>query len=344
MHCEICTKVYKKVESLRKHYYYEIRVNPDKKKKILDLINNLKEKKEHKCQYCLDIFEEEKKLTKHINFDCLPTRLETIHTLAKSLIQDCPENDLVSRILNLSDGNQSMKPAPTGIESTTLITHGTITDSNVVNGKNNVLNTINNTVNFSGVRSIDNERIDMYDRPLENTENLLEIFRDQNSHSNVDKMFLTIDKYFNCNKDYPENHNILVTNKKKDVPCLVKVDDEWTSKNGAEMKKIFVNRVMNCQELYSTYIPNRLKELYPQKSESIDRMTDYIVDKYSDENDEIKERLWYQFFLQTYDNREIMMETYKKDLQLIEDQKLLQSQLPLKTQVRMKKKSQIANI
>lgn len=366
INCEICDKTFTNGTSLIKHYYYHIKKEPKRKNEITSFMADIRKKKNNQCLICKKIFNTKQNLENHLAGVCRPKQLnimsknsQRIFELSNSqIISNTMKNELQKlsnenvKILNIINNSANIY-----INNNTTNNFGdfmAVGDNNNIN--NNTMNKINN--NFSGVRSANIETVDMYDRPLEEKDQILRIFQNKETIRDVDQMFLSIDKFFNCNRDYPENHNIIITDKRQNVPCMVKIDDAWTQQNEVQMKKFFYERIVNCKELYATYIPNKLKEVLPTKAEQIDRMTDFIIDKYSDENDEIKERLWYQFFLQTYDHRDIILETYERDQKLIKERDspeiefppldfptlVLPPQIPANkkpTKMRIKKKSSI---
>ena len=76
---------------------------------------------------------------------------------------------------------------------------------------------------------------------------------------------------------------------------------------------------MICKVLkFCKYKDKLLKEVFPEKEDDIEKMSDYICNAYSDEPDKIKERLWYKFFEQAYMNKHLMLDTYKQDKKLSE--------------------------
>lgn len=316
MNCEICNKIFDGKRTLIRHYYYHSEKNIKQKELALSYIAELRKIGDFKCNICSQFFKSQKSLNEHVSRICKQNQIESlylgINELKILLAKHCAEkselislsDQLLDKVSKISEKNNNLE---TNIKNNI---NGNYVEN--IYGDRNTLNNINNIVK---VRSVDQRPIGMYDTPLENKDKIMEIFRDEKSRNNVDKMFLSIDKYFNCNPDFPDNHNILVTNARKSAPCLVKENDEWIKKQGQDVKKLFFDRICDCGELYMKYIPDKLKEFFPRLDPNkIDQMTDFIQDQYDDQSDEIKERLWYQFFLQTYNHREMLKNTYEKDL------------------------------
>lgn len=319
MKCELCGKIQKTMNSLHCHYRYHLQKEDDEnqKEKINLLIKQVRIYA-FKCKICEKILSSKQKLDDHllkcnsIRQSSIENKTSRLKEIVCSLTSDLQILDEVSRITDYLHKTLSLNKD----ESNMNDCNNNNTNFNNINiGDNNNNNNINNNI-FNGVRSTNKQSVDMYDAPLSNKKELIAIFGDPKLRKDVDNMFLSIDKYFNYNKNYPENHNILVTNHKKYKPCMVKENDEWIQKQGEGMKKIFYDRITTCNELYINLIPSKLKQMFPEKKDEIEKMTDYICNVYSDETDSIKERLWYKFFEQAYLHKQLMKETYNKDLAL----------------------------
>lgn len=335
LNCKVCEKEQKNQSSLYNHYNYHIKKEKCEvqKEKIRILMNKQKLKKNiFKCDICEVNFASRFSLTRHkqtctkVLEDCFSAKLEELKKiLANSLSND---HEALDKSTNLCDDISKMfnlSSIPNNINNNIENNMGNIINGNV-NITNNEIKGNNTNINnlFGGVRNINDQSMDKYNEPLKDIKKIQSLFRNSDLNQNVDKMFLSLDKFFNCNRDYPENHNIVVTNHKKHKPCLVKENDEWIHKQGEDMKKVFYDRIAECNVLYQDFIPEKLKEIYPEKSDGIDKMSDTICDIYSFETDQIKERLWSKFFEQTYLHKHLLLNSYKRDLVFQEE--LLQKQ------------------
>lgn len=320
MFCKICEKSYKSITTLHNHYKYHLKKETDQKQilKIKEIIKETKlQNRDWQCKSCKKYFTTKQHLETHTN-KCtdissvdsqITNDLSTMQDIIASVIDD---SDILKKLNTLANNileNMKVKNPEKQINKISNITNDS-GDIAVIAGNNN-----NNTkINvFTGVRSIDHESIDMYDSPLKNKKALMSLFRNPGTERDIDNILLGIDKFINYNEHYPENHNILVTNQKRYKPCMVKENDEWIQKNGDEMKKIFYNRISNCNELYTFLIPDKLKEIFPEKEEEIDQLSDKMSNLYSNSSDRIKKRLWCKFFDQAYFNRQMMRNTYEID-------------------------------
>jgi len=351
MNCEICHKTFDNKRSLTRHYYYHVEKDSSFKSVVKKHISNLKKKGNNKCVICHEYFSTQQALKNHIDTVCRDRQLSIVSDNTKRMCE-LTEYKMISddmkfelhklavenaKILNTVKNSKNIYAIGSINNNTINNFQGSITA--VGDNNNNTTNTINN--NFAGVRSIDNLNEDMYNRPLqEDNKKIREIFKNKESMNDVDKMFLTVDRFFNCNQDYPENHNIIVTDKRTDVPCMVKINDAWTQQNEAQMKTHFGNRIVNCGVLCETYIPQTLKEMFPAEADEIDRIADSISGNWDDGYTELKERLWHHFFLQTYNHRDILIETYKNDQKLLENR---QSTPAVKKSIKMRVKSNKSN-
>jgi len=323
MNCEICGKSQKTKNSLYHHYKYHLKkeTNQNQIDKITTLVKKMTSQKNiFTCGICKKNLSSKRNLDVHRS-KCSDTAKKQINDSLMELndiILAVNNPEIRNKVLSLTDKITTLFNMNENIRDN--ITNLNNNSGNVNIGENNNINNINNNV-FNGVRSSDKKSIDMYDAPLNNKKELIAIFGNPKLRENIDGMFLTIDKYFNYNKNYPENHNILVTNNKKYKPCLVKENDEWIYKTGEALREFFYDRIATCNELYINVIPDKLKELYPEKNKEIDEMSDYICNIYSDDPEIVKKKLWSQFFDQAYFNKNMMKETYQKDIAMIKRKK-----------------------
>lgn len=248
--------------------------------------------KNYECEYCHKKYTRQYTLDRHIETSCENNKpfnqimnliAKYKHTFSRSEI-----NQLINEL------DSSPKTESTKIEGS-FNNNTTNTNSNNVNANN-----INLQINIQETGRENTEMIDSDEYLnkimliLNNKENL-----QQSDDKKMRKALLKTFEEVNCNKDYPENHNIYKPNKSPYSPYEVFKNGRWiTSKDHDLVKEI----IKNTND-YVVGILNR-------KEDTEEVQNDFDNNYRNPEN--IKPDVCQDVLMRAYDYRDIIKDTYKK--------------------------------
>ena len=117
-------------------------------------------------------------------------------------------------------------------------------------------------------------------------------------------------KLIHCHEDHPENHNIYITNLKKEILFFIYVNNRWersgnmnTLKN--EIENVFT-ALINSLDHYIT-----MAEADGGDVEDFKEIKRRVIDLYNQNNKQFNENLKKSFYDVTYQNKEIIGDTYQ---------------------------------
>lgn len=121
------------------------------------------------------------------------------------------------------------------------------------------------------------------------------------------KALVRIFKYVHCNSDFPENHNIYVSNKKYWIPFKVYKEGEWVLGSDVDLKDAVISNQDRFIRLIDILIENN-----PEEAKTLNN----IKEAFGYEKDVKHDLIARDFFRESYNHKKIIEESYKQNMNL----------------------------
>jgi len=246
--CEICNKNFGNFKS-----HYENHINKKfyckNTNKILskcliepnkELIIKSKETKSFKCEFCNKFFTRKDNLNRHINTICKKNietneQINELIEFNKQLIKQNEENN--KQIKEIKKQNKNLKNKLVKVQVKR------ITNSNNVTNSNNTTN-INVQINKYGTENYNELDNKLFLEPM-----LKEIGK---------QIFLKQIQNIYINPDLPQNHNIVITDKNRQI-CKVHDGERWKTTNIKIINDLLTRIIDHSKTKYNEYIKKYAK-------------------------------------------------------------------------------------
>lgn len=298
--CKLCYKEYKSLSGYNYHlsnYHLTNYQNEDERDLILDERSNVVKQK-FVCEYCNSVFSRPYNLTRHLKNSCKKNKKRKTLDLIKKMSDE--DKQLILQSLTQTSG---------------ITTTTNFSNYNNINENSHNTNMVNISLNMVNVG---NENLEMLEDDLDFAQELYDLLVDCLDKKEIgskiihtlgteglNKALLKIHKKVHCNENYPENHNIYVSNKKTQSPFRMFKDNRWMLSrfdNLNEPVRINYERLIH---LLDTLIDDN--DDIPEVLGRLQSIKDACLRAIDADHDQLKKDI----FMETYLGKEMIGETYK---------------------------------
>lgn len=263
--CDYCRKMFSSKRNCNNH-----------------IMKNICKKGDFQCKYCRRNFGEHNNMYRHMKFYCQIKKQN-----------DLQKDEILSRLIKLEEGNVKLEEENMKLKKEVYM----IKNNKQINIKNKIINTHNNLIN-NGTFINNNINLVAYGREdmtkLDKNE-IIKILRKGYDST----LRLTETLHFNPN--YPEYHNIYITNM-KDKYAMMFDGKMWA----LTIKEDLINRIYDDKK---TYIEENIEDFIESLSNSQKKALDRWA--HTDENDKKISQLKERIKLLLYNSRAIPINTQK---------------------------------
>lgn len=286
----------------------------DKRQEIFAKLNALSSERNARsvCKFCEKTFANEYVLKRHQDDTCKKKPIDedkaykSVINLLETELPKISDKDKLDKLQELLDKYKSSNTTTTRIGDNNTI-NSNINNGQIYNNNNNNININLRLVNFGeeetkmlSENEFANEIFELLESNLVPSDGYFQGWK--LSGNVIDDVMLRIHKRLHCNKDYPQNHNMYVTNQRFYVPFKVYKDNNWVLSDETTLE--------TCVEKNSNHLLNLLDELIECNPDAQDTLIN-IKDAFSKSCDSQDRRLQKKIFQQTYDHRDVIKDTYK---------------------------------